>query len=544
MDSISLQLLLFFYTNIGKCSNDSECDEDQACDNLFKVCRKKRPNGGKCGRNAGCISGICVPPNELGICRECRTPGDSCPNGEVCQYRDGTFIPECGPKKSNGQTCSSGGDSICKSGICLTGIGSKYCRACRTPGSTTGCPSGEVCQNAGVTGENICAPQKNIGQTCVSDSICKSGICAGEYPLGFCGECRERGTVDGCMNGEVCQSNAALGENVAANVCGPKKNNGDLSGCVSDESCLSGYCVGMDTGLDFLGYDLSAKYCRECPTAGSSTGCPSGQFCQRLDGREVHVCRPKKQNGNGCSGNDACWSGACVPDDAGVLKYCRVCTNDSHCTKSENHRCFDNIHTLFMKKCCKKVGLKLKECYSKSPTDIEEEIDMDHTVEGYTHSSTGGCSGRNELGSTTGGSVQECANSCNENSQCVSFEYSKSGTTCIRSTTCDDLSLTVQDSNDPYHWYLKAVSISVVSNPVRLHSLSLCRLNCILLLFSHFFYKTRFLLLPLTMAALKEMFETLGITMVRQDIRSVHPSRIQDPKVSKSPMVELDNGFS
>ena len=399
MDSISLQLLLFLYTNIGKCSNDSECDEDQACDNLFKVCRKKRPNGGKCGRDAGCISGVCLPPNALGVCR-----------------------------------------------------------ACRTPGSTTGCPSGEVCQNNAV-GVNICGPKKNNGQTCVSDSICKSGICVGEYPLGFCGECRERGTVDDCMNGEVCQSNAALGENIAANVCGPKKNNGDASGCVSDDICLSGYCVGMDTGLDFLGYDLSAKYCRECPTAGSSTGCPSGQFCQRLDGREVHVCRPKKQNGPLCSGNDACWSGNCVPDDAGVLAYCRVCTNNSHCTG--NFDCWDNTFTLGIKKCCKWNNAWPKfKCYTDSPEDTEE-IDSNHFVEGYTHYSTGGCSGRNELGSTSGGSVGACANSCTNDSQCVSFEYSKSGTTCIRSTTCDDLSLTVQDSNDSYHWYLKTVSISV-----------------------------------------------------------------------------------
>lgn len=52
---ISFKLLLS-YNYIGKCSNDSECDEDQACDNTFKVCRKKRANGGKCGRDAGCIS--------------------------------------------------------------------------------------------------------------------------------------------------------------------------------------------------------------------------------------------------------------------------------------------------------------------------------------------------------------------------------------------------------------------------------------------------------------------------------------------------------
>jgi len=31
----------------------------------------------------------------------------------------------------------------------------------------------------------------------------------------------------------------------------------------------------------------------------------------------------------------------------------------------------------------------------------------------------------------------------------------------MRSTTCDDLSLTVQNSNDPYHWYLKNMEVSI-----------------------------------------------------------------------------------
>ena len=52
----------------GKCEGDADCDEDQACDNVFKVCREKRNNGGKCGRDAGCKSDICL----AGWCRECR----------------------------------------------------------------------------------------------------------------------------------------------------------------------------------------------------------------------------------------------------------------------------------------------------------------------------------------------------------------------------------------------------------------------------------------------------------------------------------------
>ena len=107
-----------------------------------------------------------------------------------------------------------------------------------------------------------------------------------------------------------------------------------------------------------------------------------------------------------------------------------------------------------------------------------QENDPTHTVfflillsqiDGYAHFSTGGCKGRNELGATTGGSVQECANSCTNDSTCVSFEYGKTGDPnnnwyrkCSRSTSCNDYNLTVQDESDPAHFYLKnMVSICV-----------------------------------------------------------------------------------
>ncbi len=162
---------------------------------------------------------------------------------------------------------------------------------------------------------------------------------------------------------------------MGAPVCGPKKQNGDASGCVSSESCVSSYCVGMDTGLDFLGYDLALEYCRECPTAGSSNGCPGGQFCQRLHGDDVHVCRPKKQNGDisGCSGNDACLSGNCVFMTP-VTGFCRVCTHDDHCANGYN--CKDDLLTGFIKKCCKWhgfLGTQLS-CYTESQAYVETEV--------------------------------------------------------------------------------------------------------------------------------------------------------------------------
>ena len=59
------------------------------------------------------------------------------------------------------------------------------------------------------------------------------------------------------------------------------------------------------------------------------------------------------------------------------------------------------------------------------------------------------------MGQTTVGSIQECADSCNADATCVSFEYTKAGTKCVRSTSCDDFSLTVNKPEDPMLFYLK-----------------------------------------------------------------------------------------
>ena len=76
-------------------------------------------------------------------------------------------------------------------------------------------------------------------------------------------------------------------------------------------------------------------------------------------------------------------------------------------------------------------------------------------ISGYDSYSTGGCAGRNELGQTTGGALQACADACNADLTCVSFEYAKTGTSCQRSTSCDHVSTTVNNLEDPMNFYLK-----------------------------------------------------------------------------------------
>jgi hypothetical protein len=77
-------------------------------------------------------------------------------------------------------------------------------------------------------------------------------------------------------------------------------------------------------------------------------------------------------------------------------------------------------------------------------------------VPGYTLHTTGGCSARNELGSDER-TLDACADACTSDLACVSFEYDKDGITCQRSSSCNERSMTVQDSNDPMIWYLRDI---------------------------------------------------------------------------------------
>mmetsp|Transcript_12259 Transcript_12259/g.19827 ORF Transcript_12259/g.19827 Transcript_12259/m.19827 type:complete len:359 (-) Transcript_12259:135-1211(-) len=74
---------------------------------------------------------------------------------------------------------------------------------------------------------------------------------------------------------------------------------------------------------------------------------------------------------------------------------------------------------------------------------------------GYEVHATGGCTNRNELGSSDKANAALCAAACTSNTRCVSFEYPKSGTRCRLSSSCDRLSRTVNDRGDENNWYLK-----------------------------------------------------------------------------------------
>jgi len=86
-------------------------------------------------------------------------------------------------------------------------------------------------------------------------------------------------------------------------------------------------------------------------------------------------------------------------------------------------------------------------------------------VKGYKVFETGGCVGLNELFEGTGFfNATSCAEKCNKDENCVSFEYNKgkgnNNSWCSLSTTCRKTSQTVNDPDDGNYWYLKKTHAS------------------------------------------------------------------------------------
>lgn len=78
-------------------------------------------------------------------------------------------------------------------------------------------------------------------------------------------------------------------------------------------------------------------------------------------------------------------------------------------------------------------------------------------IDGFEANDTGGCQGRNELGTSNADDVFKCAEKCDKMHNCVSFEYEKNGKRCALSSSCDRPSLTVNTPNSSNFWYLKNV---------------------------------------------------------------------------------------
>lgn len=160
---------------------------DGGCDGASPLDGGPAPLGALCTAAADCASARCATVDFFGTkqCTACQPfQAASCGAGQICGYT------EPGPAERGvpiacvaagarvvGEECLV--DAECGSGICAAGI----CSACRPE---TGCAGGAACTAAYDRGPALCAPGQHAaasGAPCASDADCASGACTGPARL-------------------------------------------------------------------------------------------------------------------------------------------------------------------------------------------------------------------------------------------------------------------------------------------------------------------------------------------------------------------------
>ncbi|MEL6759454.1 MAG: DUF4215 domain-containing protein [Myxococcota bacterium] len=210
-------------------------------------------NGGPCSESAQCQSGLCAP-----AISEC-VPPDTCGNtvletGEGCD--DGTGAPQgsglgsssCDPNclLRDGQACNTDpagvtGSSSCSGGVCDATESPPKCESLGDCGNSVQ-EAGEGCDDGNTVAGDGCddACRVELGEPCVDNADCQSGLCNGGacLPTNICGN----GTVEtgeGCDGGPGCTDSCRLED---GQPCGT-----DPNGLGGGASCGSGICDTTET---------------------------------------------------------------------------------------------------------------------------------------------------------------------------------------------------------------------------------------------------------------------------------------------------------
>lgn len=261
-------------TLCSPCPEDASCRNDDDC------------TVGVCDRLG---SGVCEPQNRCG--------NGALENDEACDDGDVTNGDGCNDEclRENGQVCSL--NIQCESGACDTSFSDE----CVPPGICGNgiLEPGEACDGGPERATTTCNDDclKESGQPCDDNNECASTICDATENPDVCEP------VNTCGNSKLEQNEACDDGNVlAGDGCSPlcKRENGQI--CSVDSQCVSQVCDKTET----------PDVCEPRLTCGNS----------RLEGSEVcddgntsaadgcsSTCR--LENGQPCSADEQCASGAC-----------------------------------------------------------------------------------------------------------------------------------------------------------------------------------------------------------------------------------------
>ncbi len=247
------------------------------------------PIGADCMDDTDCVSARCVDPGDGR--RRCLAPcvgdGGDCLAGEACAAPPdacGSCVDqnEVAGSRGVGEFCEH--DEECYSGLCFEDEGATYCsRLCEDDAA---CGNGFHCRDT----HCVRGPRADVGDTCVTNEDCGSGICATSGERRWC--------TSFCDTDDDCPSGLACTDTGAGMVCAPEAG---LVGeaCETNEDCATGLCAtGTAAG------DVCTRFC------GPDNACAPGLECVRIgDGSEA-LCVPVARPGGGGGGCSAAGKGA------------------------------------------------------------------------------------------------------------------------------------------------------------------------------------------------------------------------------------------
>lgn len=251
IDDVSLITVASSVCGNGAVESGEQCDDGNTAngDCCSSACQYES-FGSPCGSDGNqCTSDQC---NGSGACTHPNNTA-SCDDGQFCTVNDA-----CG-----GGSCVGGPARDCSflSSACNTGVCNESSDQCVAQAKPIVCNDGNVC------GTELCDPPGTSagcpgGQVCRSD--CNACVATG------CPDCS--GLNDACNTG-VC--------NVSTSTCErqPKSNGttcSDGNACTVNDRCSSGSCIGDPHCPDGI---VESACSEQCDPNASPTGCAAGQTC-------------------------------------------------------------------------------------------------------------------------------------------------------------------------------------------------------------------------------------------------------------------------
>lgn len=267
---------------------DNDCDEqmDEGCS----------PLGSSCEDGSTCVFGLCGDTIAGRLCTaECdpTRPALGCAPGFYCGARgcSGYCVPGGAGDLPVGESCEA--DTDCSSLYCVDpGDGRRRCLApCQLDHGL--CLADEICVPqagdacGGCIGERLVRGLGHgLGESCVIDSDCRSGMCGESAGISECVVACEEGA---CPTGFSCRDDACV-----------RLRGGDVgSVCADNADCGMGICARLG----------ERQWCTATCTDAST--CPSGFECRAV-AEGVSVCAPSLALlGEACNASSDCASALC-----------------------------------------------------------------------------------------------------------------------------------------------------------------------------------------------------------------------------------------